>query len=267
MGNLILSEIEDGIATVTLNRPDQRNATSLELLEELDQTVATIEGDHRVRVMILAGAGEVFCAGMDLEQLTQGEDVVSRLLHKLSKVSRRIDHMRIPTIARVQGAAIGGGCTLMLVTDFAISHKDARIGYPPSAMNLSPAILAPWLIRRIGHGRARAMLLRSGSVSGEEAFRLGLVTDLVVEGLLVRTANNLANTLKQAEPEALAALKSLLVDLGTRMADETLDKAAQCSATVVAGEAAQTRLKGWLKDEEEEKKKAVEAAAGDGAEE
>ena len=247
MPELVISETANGVATVTLNRPQQRNAISLELLDALDAAIAAVEQDERVRVMILAGAGPVFCAGMDLEQLVIGQGVgremIFGLLRELSQVARRIHRLQIPTISCAQGAAIGGGCTLMLVTDFAVTHAEARIGYPPAEMNLSPAVLAPWLIRRIGPGRARAMLLRGGTVSGAEAFQRGLVTDVVEPEAIESTAADLARTVMEAGRDATAVLKGLLNELDGSLDDAALDRAADCSARIVAGEEAQARLR------------------------
>ncbi|UCD74765.1 MAG: enoyl-CoA hydratase/isomerase family protein [Phycisphaerales bacterium] len=247
MSDLVLTDITGGIATVTLNRPPQRNAASFELLEVLDDAVAAIEGDERVRVMILTGAGPVFCPGLDLQELLvdseADREAVFRLVRKLSRVGRRINRLPIPTIACVQGAAIGGGMMLALVTDFTISHAEAKIGYPPAKLNLSPAALSPFLIRRIGPGRARAMLLKGGAMSGTEALERGLITHLVNPAAIESVAADLAGELAQAGRQATIDLKRLMLELDGSLDDEALDRAADCSARIIAGEEAQEPLK------------------------
>src|SRR4051794_35659950 len=129
MNDLVTVTIDEGIATLMLNRPEARNALSPELIEAMNGAVEKIErestnvdGDaeqaQSVRVMILAGAGKAFCAGMDLKGVMSDPIAMSGMLRGLSQVMRKIRRLPIPTIARVHGAAVGGGCGLMVVTDF-----------------------------------------------------------------------------------------------------------------------------------------------------
>ena len=155
MADLVLTTIEEGIATLTLNRPEARNALSPELIEAMNAAVEALgrqAAGGGVRVMILGGTGKSFCAGMDLKGVLSDPKKMAEMLRGLSRFSRAVRRLPIPTIARVQGAAVGGGCGLMVVTDFAITHPEAKVGYPEVDLGVCPAVVAPWLIKKIGAG-------------------------------------------------------------------------------------------------------------------
>jgi len=239
---LVNSEQSDGIVTISLNRPDARNALSLEMITELGAAVDAVASDSRARVLVVAGSGKAFCAGMDLKAVRSDPVAMGEMLRTLSRVSRRIRRLDIPTIARVQGAAVGGGCGLMVVTDFAVTHPESRLGYPEVDLGICPAVVAPWLVRRIGAGRARAMLLLGGTMTGDEGFRAGLASHLCAQSDLEATTTELAERLATGGPIALAATKKWLNHLDGSDEDAILDRAAEISAEVIAGEEAQSRL-------------------------
>jgi methylglutaconyl-CoA hydratase len=243
MSDLVITQIEESIATLSLNRPDARNALSYELIGALDEAVAGIERDDSIRVVILGGEGRSFCAGMDLKGVIDDPARMGEMLRNLSKVMRRIRRLPVPTIARVQGAAVGGGCGLMVVTDFAVTHPDAKVGYPEVDLGVCPAVVAPWLIRKIGAGRARAMLLGGGTITGEEGYEAGLVTHLTERENLEAEALDLAENLCRGGRHALAVTKKWLNELDGSYEDAVFDKAAELSAQVIAGEEAQQRLR------------------------
>jgi methylglutaconyl-CoA hydratase len=246
MADLVLLTMNAGVATLTLNRPEARNALSPELIEAMNGAVDSLTREAasgNARVMILAGGGKVFCAGMDLKGVLSDPKKMAQMLRGLSMFSRRVRRLPIPTIACVQGAAVGGGCGLMVVTDFAITHPEAKVGYPEVDLGVCPAVVAPWLIRKLGAGRARAMLLAGGTMSGEEGFKAGLATHLVPQDQLESTAKELAGKLVKGGPNAMAVTKRWLNELDGSMDDAPLDKAAELSAEVIAGEEAQSRLR------------------------
>lgn len=232
-----------GVVTVTLERPDARNALSLELIRALGAAVRRAATESGARVFVLAGRGKGFCAGMDLKAVVDDPVAMGGMLRELSRVSRSIRRLPIPTIARVQGSAIGGGCGLMVVCDFAVTHPEAKLGYPEVDLGICPAVVAPWLIRRIGAGRARAMLLAGGTMDGRAGFAAGLATHLVAEGELDATVAAIAARLVSGGPRALAATKGWLNELDGSEDDAILDKAAEISAEIIAGDEARARLK------------------------
>ncbi len=247
MNDLVQVTLENNIATLTLNRPEAHNALSVELIAAMNEALSGIERDAApdgaVRVMILAGEGKSFCAGMDLKGVMSDPKKMAGMLRDLSVFSRRVRRLPIPTIARVQGAAVGGGCGLMVVTDFAITHPEAKVGYPEVDLGVCPAVVAPWLIKKIGPGRARAMLLAGGTMSGQAGFEAGLASHLVPREQLVSAAQELAEKLVKGGPNAMAVTKRWLNELDGSMEDAPFEKAAELSAQVIAGEEAQTRLR------------------------
>ena len=240
---LVRKSIAHGIATIELARPEARNALSREMITELGAAVDAVARDASVRVLILCGEGKSFCAGMDLKAVADDPVAMGDMLRALSRTSRAIRRLSIPTIARVQGGAVGGGCGLMVVCDFAVTHPEAKVGYPEVDLGICPAVVAPWLIKRIGAGAARAMLLAGGTMSGEEGFRRGLATHLAAESELVATAQQLAERLAKGGPKAIAATKKLLNELDGSMDDAIAEEAAEISARIIAGDEAQSRLK------------------------
>ena len=246
MPDLAHTTIADGIATLTMNRPEARNALSVGLIDAVAQALERIEADASLRVVILAGAGKAFCAGMDVKGVLEDPLGMRGMLLDLARIMRRIRLLSVPTIAAVQGAAIGGGCGLMVVTDFAVTHAQARIGYPEVSLGLCPAVVAPWLIRKVGAGRARALLLAGGTISGREAHEQGLATHLADQGQVADLAAELARHLSEGGPQAMATTKRWLNELDGTLSDELLEKSAELSAGAVAGREAQSRLRARL---------------------
>jgi methylglutaconyl-CoA hydratase len=181
---------------------------------------------------------------MDLKAVAKDPHAMADMLRALSRVARRVRRLRVPVVARVQGAAIGGGCGLMAVCDFAITHASAKLGYPEVDLGICPAVVAPWLVKKIGAGPARAMLLAGGTMSGQEGHERGLTTHCVEEAEQLDAAvAELAARLASGGPEAMAATKRWLNELDGSNEDAVLDAAAELSAKMIAGEEAQTRLK------------------------
>jgi methylglutaconyl-CoA hydratase len=240
---LVMHRVVQGIHTIDLARPDARNALSRELISALADAVDSVAHDPTARVLILGGEGKSFCAGMDLKAVADDPVAMGDMLRALSRASRAIRRLPIPTIARVQGAAIGGGCGLMVVCDFAVTHAEAKLGYPEVDLGICPAVVAPWLMKKIGTGAARAMLLAGGTMSGDEGFHRGLATHLVTESELVTTAQTLAERLAKGGPIALAATKHWLNELDGSLDDAIADEAAEISARIIAGSEAQSRLR------------------------
>lgn len=252
-------EFDRGIARITLNRPEARNALSPALIQALASAVRAVEArcggrapaasdarassESEVRVVVMTGAGKSFCAGMDLKAVATEPVAMGHMLRDFSRVLRALRRLPVPTIAQVHGAAIGGGCGLMVVCDFAFTHEEAKVGYPEVDLGVCPAVVAPWLVKKIGAGPARAMLLAGGTMSGREGFDAGLATHLVNESELGGAVTTFALGLAKGGPNALAATKRLLNDMDGSNDDALADEAAEISARIVAGDEAQERLK------------------------
>ena len=232
-----------GITTMTLNRPSKRNALSLELIEAMHEKLDEVERDDAMRVFVLAGEGRSFCAGMDLKGVIDDPVKMKEMLRRLSEATKRIRCLPVPTIATVQGAAVGGGCGLMVVCDFAFTHPEAKVGYPEVDLGVCPAVVAPWLIKKLGAGKARAMLLAGGTMSGEQGFQAGLATHLCEQDALLDSVEAFANNLARGGNDAMATTKKWLNELDGSLDDDVLRRAADLSAEIIAGDEAQTRLK------------------------
>lgn len=249
--SLAVLKIDRGIATLSLNRPESRNALSIDLLASLHHRMSELEaaikgggGADGPRVCIITGEGKAFCAGMDLKQVLGDSDAPLKLLSSLSDLCLRIRALPIPTIAAVNGAAIGGGCGLSAVADFSITHADSKMGFPEVNLGVCPAVVAPWLVRKIGAGRARAVLLLGGVMSGAEAHSMGIVNECVpTRGELMPAACAMASKLSAGGPVALAATKGLLNELDGSMDKALAQRAAELSARVLATPEAQATLR------------------------
>ena len=253
LSNDLVTLVTDGpVATLTLNRPDARNALSLDMIAAMEEAIEKVEAgiasdSDPIRVMILAGSGKSFCAGMDLKAVQDDPILMGDMLRRLAAISRRIRRLDVPTISRVQGAAIGGGCGLMVVCDFSFSHPEAKLGYPEVDLGICPAVVAPFLVKRIGAGPARAMLLAGGTMSGEHGFARGLATHLVASDELESATAEFAARLCKGGPEAITATKQWLNELDGSLDDEQLSKGAEISARLIQTEDAQARLRTLFK--------------------
>ena len=232
-----------GIVHISLNRPDARNALNFELIEQLEHAVKTVAANSAARVLVLSGNGKSFCAGMDLRGVLNDAQKMGLMLHGLARVGLALRKLSIPVIAKVQGAAVGGGCGLVVACDFAFTHEQAKLGYPEVDLGVCPAVVAPFLISKVGAGRARALLLAGGLVDGKEAVRIGLATHLVSVDELDSATTDFAQKLSAGGPNAIATTKRWLHELDGLLDESTLSKAADLSATIIAGNEAQERLR------------------------
>jgi len=245
--NLVTLSIDDGIALLDLNRPDKRNALSVDLIDALHHTLDGVEREDP-RVVIVGGTGKSFCAGMDLHGVLDDPTAMGGMLHALARAMQRLRLLSMPTIARVQGAAVGGGCGLAVVCDLALSHAEARLGYPEVSLGVCPAVVAPWLMRKVGAGPARAMLLQGGTMTGEEALHRGMIDRIVPRDTLEATALDMARELAKGGQHAMAVTKHWLNELDGSLDDAPLCRAADVSAEVIGSIEAQTRLRRILGD-------------------
>jgi len=239
--------IEGPIATLTLNRPDQRNALSVELLAALHARIDELEKADAVRVLVVTGAGRAFCAGMDLKQVTITDGVDwpgGRLLEALGRLTLRLRALPMAILASVNGAAIGGGCGLACVADVAITHADAKVGFPEVDLGICPAVVAPWVVRRLGMGMARKVLLTGGLMSGTDAHAIGLVDHLAADrDALAADTAAIADRLAAGGAKAMRATKALLNDLDGSLNEALILRGAALSAEVLATPEAQAALR------------------------
>jgi methylglutaconyl-CoA hydratase len=235
------------VATLTLNRPDSRNALSIELLRALHAKLDDLLPRNELSVLTITGAGKSFCAGMDLKLVLGDPHAPLLLLNLLADLTLKLRKLPMVTLAKVNGAAIGGGCGLACVCDMAITHADSKMGYPEVDMGVCPAVVALWLVKKVGAGRARVILLTGGLMSGQRAFELGMV-DKVVPTIadLDSAATELAQRLAAGGPQALRATKDLLNQLDGSTDASAVRRGAELSAQVIAMPETQEVLKAKL---------------------
>ena len=235
------------IATLTLRRPEARNALSIPLLADLHAALDSLATNTALSVLVLTGEGKSFCAGMDLKAVLNDPEAPLQLLTSLADACLKVRALPLVTLAKVSGAAIGGGCGLTCVCDISITHADSKMGFPEVDLGVCPAVVAPWLVRKVGPGKARCILLQGGLLSGQQAFDLGLVDSLVPTAAdLDAATSKIADRLATGGPQALAATKALLNKLDNSL-DPTLSReGAALSAQVLALPEAQSMLRAKL---------------------
>ena len=228
MYQTLLLEITGNVATITLNRPDKRNAISTQMMAEMQTALDEIEKSH-ARVGIVTGAGKAFCAGMDLEMLAciakQSPAENQEDSRRIAKMLRRIWSFPRPLIAAVNGPAFAGGCGIATLCDFTLAAPEAKFGYTEVKIGFLPAIVSVFLTRQIGEKRSRDLLLTGRIIEAAEAKEFGLVSEIVPADKLMERAHELANVLIAASPSSLTRSKHLLVSSAAAGVDHDLERA------------------------------------------
>jgi methylglutaconyl-CoA hydratase len=221
---LIVSSHDGPVTTVTLNRPEKRNALCVELLEALCAAIADAGADAAQRVFILRGAGPAFCAGLDLtEAADPARAQASAAL--IARTLQLLSDSRLVTIAVAHGAALAGGAGLLSACDFAIATADTRIGYPEVRRGLVPALVMTFLLRQLRERAARELLLTGEIFSAERSRELGLVNRIVPAADLMTEAGKIAGAVLAGGPQAIENTKKLLAELRPRPVQDELDRA------------------------------------------
>ncbi|MHA7812756.1 MAG: enoyl-CoA hydratase/isomerase family protein [Phycisphaerales bacterium] len=251
MSNAVILTTQDTIATLTINRPAARNAMSVEILEAMHAAVDSL-AETDTKVLVLTGAGRAFCAGMDLKavliELSGDEEMGERLLTSLAELTLKIRSLDQVTVASVNGAAIGGGCGLTCVCDVTVSHADAKLGFPEVDLGICPAVIAPWVVKKLGAGVARKAMLMGGVMSGQDAYDIGLVDQLAPNReALAALTQDVAERLANGGKKALSATKSLLNQLDGSLDEALVLKGAALSASVLKTPEAQAALSARMK--------------------
>jgi len=216
-----------GVARLTLDRPDKHNALSGAMCDEIAAAAVALDGDPGVRAVVLTGAGASFCAGGDLGWMRDqfAADRATRIAEarRLAGMLQALNTLGKPLIGRVNGAAYGGGVGLVAVCDAVVAVEGARFGLTETRLGLIPATISPYVIARMGEGRARAVFFSARVFGAAEAMALGLVTRLVpAAGLDAAVEAEVAPYLATA-PGAVAAAKRLARSLGPRIDAEVIE--------------------------------------------
>ncbi len=232
----ILYQLEGRKATITLNRPEKRNALDETAIAELTAAFLAAAREPSAKVVLLDAKGPAFCAGADLEYLQRIADQSLEANRedsgKLAILFRTIYELRKPVIAVVHGQALAGGCGLATVCDFVLAgENNSQFGYTEAHIGFVPAVVMTFLIRRVGEGRARELTLRGRVLSAAEAAAIGLVTQVVPDGSLQTEAAALADALcSENSATSMALTKELIAKLGGLNLVDALDFASNVNA-------------------------------------
>ncbi len=215
--------MHDGVAVVALNRPDVHNAFNETLISELTEVLNVLDDDDAVRAVVLAGNGKSFCAGADLNWMKKmaGYSAEENLAdaQALALMLRTLNGLSKPTVARVQGAAYGGGVGLTACCDIAIAAIEATFALSEAKLGLIPATISPYVIEAIGARAARRYFLTGERFDAAEAWRIGLVHDIVPIADLDDRVNEVLGTLLLAGPRAQLECKALIRGVAHRPID------------------------------------------------
>jgi methylglutaconyl-CoA hydratase len=226
---------DDRVATVTLNRPEKRNAISFELIDDLLRALDEVSKSPAL-VLILTGAGKAFCSGMDLENLKSliGRSPEQNLKDSetMVRLFRTLYEFPKVTIAAVNGAAIAGGTGLAVLCDFTLAVPEAKFGYTEVKIGFVPAIVSTFLLRQVGEKHARDLLLTGRIIGAEEAFRVGLINEIAPADRLMTRARELAAQIMENSPTSLLLTKRLLSEHARAELDEQIEAAVRENAAI-----------------------------------
>ena len=235
----ILTNNSHGVLTLTMDRADKRNALCPLLIEELTQALNEAENDD-CGVVILTGAGPAFCAGLDMEHIGSAHahkpEEARHDAEAMAHMLRMLYEFPKPVIAAVNGPAIAGGMSLATIPDFTLAVPEAKFGYSEVKVGFVPAIAATFLLRQVGELRTRELLLSGKLIKAQEAYHMGLVTQIVAPEELMPAAIALAQSLLQNSPQAMHEVKRLLIKHAQRRLDEELADAIESAASYRSAE-------------------------------
>lgn len=225
--NTVLYHKQNGIAMVSINRPQALNALNFEVLSDLEQIVADLEKDETVRAVIVTGEGKAFAAGADIQEMQFFSlEEARKFARRGTGIFRRMELLEIPTIAAVNGYALGGGCELAMSCDMILASSKAKFGQPEAALGIIPGFSGTQrLARRIGYSRAMELILTGEQITAETAERMNLINRVVEPDELLEEAKKLAQKIVKQAPVAVKYAKTAIsrgiqVDIDTAISIE-----------------------------------------------
>lgn len=227
------------LATVTLNRPNTKNAMNFKMVEELHTVFMGLRGNRSIRAILLSGAGNTFCAGGDVKEMRENAVPFQSDRVDLDQMLRACNTADQIVISKVEGAALGGGFGLVCVSDIAIASTNAQFGLPEVRLGVSPAFISPFVIERLGLTRARELMLTGRRFNGELAEKYGLVHQSCAPEFLEDAVDNVLKDIQQCAPNAIAATKSLIFEVKDKPLDDTIAYRANLLNTLRGSEEAQ----------------------------
>jgi methylglutaconyl-CoA hydratase len=224
--HVLLATDPRGVATVTLNRPEKHNAFDEQFIATLTVAFRKLGADSKLRAVVLRANGRNFCAGADVDWMKRmaghGPAENLRDAEAMAEMFRTVDAMPVPVIARVQGAALGGGCGLICLCDIALASTDATFAFSEVRLGIIPATIGPYVLRTIGTRAARRWLLTGERFGAPRAREIGLVHEVLDESGLDDAVNSVLDGILKSGPGAVRATKQLIRDLAGRAITDDL---------------------------------------------
>ncbi|MFA7268309.1 MAG: enoyl-CoA hydratase/isomerase family protein [Sterolibacterium sp.] len=248
----ILTEVDHGVGMLTLNRPERHNAFDDALIAELIDAIGMMADDDDVRVLVISSRGKSFCAGGDLNWMRRAaefsaEDSLSDA-RRLAEMLRCVAQMPKPTVARVQGPAYGGGVGLVAACDIAIATYEAQFSLSEVKLGIIPAVIGPYIIAAIGERYARRYMLTAERFAAAEAYRIGLVHEIVPdEAALDEAIGEIVDMLLKNSPNALRECKEMIRAVASRpIGAEVIEDTAQLSCRLRASDEGREGMSAFL---------------------
>ncbi len=247
----IKTEIKNQIATVTLSRPEVHNAFNDEVIKKLTETFSELSKDNNVRVVILAGEGKSFCAGGDLNWMKKAIDYTYEEnvedSRRLAKMFKTINECPKPVIARIHGTTIGGGVGLVSVCDVSCAVSTAKFSLSEVKIGLIPAVISPFVMRKIIPGEARRYFLTGERFDASEAKRIGLISEVSLdEKEMDKKISEWTESVLSGGPEAISACKKMIHDISFLNTDEALELSSKQLAERRASKEGQEGIKAFF---------------------
>jgi methylglutaconyl-CoA hydratase len=224
MPTVLIEKKDPRITTITLNRPERRNALTIELMMELTAAIDAAAADPQQRVLILRGAGQAFCAGLDLQETAEIEEA-HRSAEMVAKSLLAVSETRLITIAQIHGAAVAGGAGLMSACDFVVAATHTKIGYPEGKRGLVAGLVMTFLRRQLRERDIRELLLTGTLIGAERAREIGLINRVVAPNELENETAKIAASVLQGAPQALVNTKRLIEELWSTSVREDIERA------------------------------------------
>jgi methylglutaconyl-CoA hydratase len=250
----LLYSVEERICTITLNRPEKRNALNNEFIQELNRAFISASKDAAIKVVVLEANGNAFCAGADLDYLQKmssfnfEENLEDS--KNLMRLFQTMYSMRKPIVAKIHGPAVAGGCGLATVCDIVVASEEAVFGYTEVKIGFIPAVVLTFLVRRIGEGKARNLLLRGDIISAQQAKELGLVNEVVPPAKLSEEVHAIAESLcKNSSLLSMGLIKEMFANMDGKTLTDMLEYAANINAVTRMSEDCRKGIAAFLNKE------------------
>ena len=243
---LLFNQDKRGVVSLTLNRPEKRNALSAKMIEELTDFTSMLTPD--TRAVVIQGAGKLFCAGGDLDWMNNQikADRLTRIseARKLAMMLKALNEIPVPLIGKLHGAAYGGGVGLACVCDFVISSSNVKFGFTETRLGLIPSTIGPYVVGKMGEAKAREVFMSGQTFNEVEAKKLNIVSEISEN--LDQSVESHLNPYLQTAPKAVGEAKALLRSLGPRIDEQVIEGTIERLADIWEGEEASHGIDAFL---------------------